>query len=260
MTDTLSLYAVFGQPIGHSLSPVLHNRAFAARSLSAFYLPVDCSPEALLTKLEAFQQLGGLGVNLTRPLKELVVPYLAGQHAWVQAAGAANTLVWHGEGWYGANTDCEALRALLPRGQAGTALVLGAGGAARASAAVLRDLGYRVVVAARRPEAVRFGDEALLWADRLDVRGARVVVNATPLGQVGEDGDRNWPIPEDGGVAVDWVYRPRLTPFLRVVESRPVTVVDGLSLFVAQARFSWGHWFNYVGPETVMWDAVQTWA
>lgn len=260
MAEPLSLYAVFGQPIHHSLSPVMHNRAFASESMPCFYLPVEVSPLVLDERLEDFRRLGGRGVNLTRPLKETVLPHLGAYTDWVRLSGAANTLVWQENHWLGDNTDCQALFGLLPVGEGRSALVLGAGGVARATAAVLKVRGYHVIAAARSPGRADFSDEVMAWSRRMELSGTvHVVVNATPLGQTGEADEDEWPMPAEGGVCVDWVYRPRETRFLRQAEQHRVGRVDGLALLVEQAALAWKAWFGREGPRAVMEQAVRSW-
>lgn len=261
MTCSPPLYAVFGNPIAHSLSPTLHQSAFQAEGVAAFYVPIRCLPEELDAKLTAFQLIGGAGINLTRPLKEQVLAGLVGRSDWVEQSRAANTIKWTTAGWVGDNTDCEGLYRLLPRamGTARDALVLGAGGAARASAAVLRRSGYRIVGAARHPELCDWADEVLHWQDRLDSGQWQVVVQATPIGQMGEAEEERWPLPRPGGHAVEWVYRPRETSFTVNARNRGASVIDGLTLLVEQAALAWTLWFGVQGPRQVMWEAVAPW-
>ncbi len=253
------LYGVYGHPIAHSLSPHMHNAAFRVRGWRHWYIPIDCRPQELEEKLEAFRAIGGRGANLTRPLKETVLPLLTSGSSWVARAGAANTIVWTPEGWQGDNTDCQALLGQLSPALPGAqALVLGAGGAARASVAVLRESGYGVTVASRRPTA--WPDvQWMAWEERLAPASWDVVVNATPVGQSGEAQSAAWPMPVEHGTVVDWVYSPRRTPFLREAEQHPVAVVDGLTLLVEQARYAWRLWFGEVAPADPMWDATAPW-
>lgn len=261
MHPPIQLYAVFGQPIAHSLSPVIHNAAFQARSLPAYYFPVECAFSELADKLAAFRGLGGTGVNLTRPLKEAVIPQLAKKSEWVDAAGAANILRVEADQWMGDNTDCQALYRLLDKVgmRSRDALVLGSGGAARASAAVLRRHGYRVVAAARKPAMCDWADEALPWSNRLTKASWHIVVNATPLGQEGELQETRWPLPHPGGIAVDWVYRPRKTLFLQQAEEHGAVMLDGLTLLIEQAALGWLTWIGQEGPREVMWKAATLW-
>ena len=260
MTSSPSLYAVFGQPIDHSLSPVIHNAAFQGENRPMYYIPVECAPAELLDKLEAFRELGGSGVNLTRPLKELIIPHLKEASSWVLRTHAANTLAWHGDGWVGDNTDCQALLRLLPPAErSNQALILGSGGVARASQAALEEHGYRVSVAARGASQGTWAANLIHWNERLKARPWAVVVNATPLGQIGEEKEPQWPLPQEGGWAVDWVYRPRRTEFLEQAQEHGAHVLDGLCLLVEQASAAWNSWFGVDGPRNLMWKAVRPW-
>lgn len=125
MGQQVQLFAVMGQPIAHSLSPVMHNQAFRQRDWPAFYFPVEAGPDQLTQKLAAFQSLGGVGANLTRPLKEVIVPLLREASPWVQRTGACNTIAWRDGGWVGDNTDVQALLEALPPARPGTRLGVG---------------------------------------------------------------------------------------------------------------------------------------
>lgn len=261
--DGVALYAVFGQPIAHSLSPVLHNAAFRVERPGCFYIPVEVRPEELADKLAAFRALGGRGVNLTRPLKELVMPMLHGVSEWAGRVGAANTLAWRESGgWWGDNTDVKALLRCLPPAadDARPALVLGSGGAARASVAALEARGYAVTVAARTPGAVGWHPRVMAWDRAADPEHIwAVVVNATPRGQIGEPGWDRFPLMGPGTVVVDWVYRPQDTPLLREARRCGSETVDGLTLLVEQAALAWTGWFGREGPAEVMRQAVEPW-
>ncbi len=238
----------------------MHNAAFAAEGMHATYFPVDVKPAELPIRLEAFRQLGGRGVNLTRPLKELVLPHLAGRSWWVEQTGAANTLTWLDGGWQGDNTDAQALAAMLPAAAPGRerALVVGAGGVARASAAVLAAKRYRVTVASRHPAQGLAGDW-VGWGQWEAKTPWPVVINATPLGQAGESAWRDFPPVESGSVAIDWVYHPVQTAFLQYAARHGAELIDGLRLLVAQASLSWVGWFGRTGPVAIMDKAVEPW-
>lgn len=262
--ENIRLFAVFGRPIAHSLSPRLHAAGFAARGhRHCYYIPVTVAPEDLAAALAAFRRLGGVGVNLTRPLKEIAAAadFVTRRDPWAERTGAVNTLWATAEGWAGFNTDAPALAEALRRlGVAPkTALVFGAGGAARASVAALESLGAAVTVASRRPpqDAETAADRWVPWAE--GVAGAAafdVVVNATPLGQMGEPPWGGLPAWRRGMVAVDWVYAPRETPFLVDARRAGARVVDGLELLVRQAALAWVPWFGEPGPLEAMGEAV----
>ncbi len=252
----MGLYAVFGSPIGHSLSPRIHNSAFAEEGMECAYIPVEVAPDRLLTALDAFARLGGRGVNLTRPLKETVFAYLDEVSPWAEAAGAANTLAYHLDGWYGDNTDVRALIDALngPLADRPTrrALVVGAGGVARGSVVALRELGCEITVASRHKidwpnctwTAMTAVTRPAAWA---------VVVNATPLGQHGE---ANWPylphLVAGETIVVDWVYHPLRTTLIARAMELGCPTVDGIGLLIGQARWAWQTWFGRMGPEGPM--------
>lgn len=238
----------------------MHNAAFVSKNLLAEYWRVDVRPDELLVRLEAFRQLGGRGVNLTRPLKEAIIPYLATRSRWVQQVGAANVLVWSEKGWHGDNTDCQALLATIASANPGeAALVLGSGGASRASVVALEERGYRVTVSSRTL-AQNVETEWVPWGEWTRPDGWSVVVNATPLGQRGEQSWTMFPPISHQTVVVDWVYHPVQTPLLHYARHKGAQPLDGLRLLVGQAALSWKSWFGGVGPATVMEKAVEQWA
>lgn len=258
---TVTLFAVMGHPIAHSLSPRLHMAGFrACHWAQCFYIPLDVRPEALTTALDAFAQLGGFGVNLTRPLKEQAfqAAWLARVDDWGRHTGAVNTLTKTQSGWAGANTDAPALvEALMQRGMTPRkALIFGSGGAARASMAAFHHLGVDTVVASRRA-ALSWAENVVTWDQALEeATGYDVVINATPLGQEREAGWPRLPRWNDHPVVIDWVYAPRLTPFLISASKAGALTIDGLELLVRQAGLAWREWFDRPGPLTAMAKAL----
>ncbi len=212
-----------------------------------------------MQQLSAFHEIGGRGANLTRPLKSLIMPQLVGFSDAVRRAGAANTILWTSEGWVGENTDVMALSDWMPANVGSKALILGGGGAARASWVALTDCGYEVHVMTRNPDRIWPGPTAHGWdLQRLDNSYA-VIVNATPLGQAGEPSWDVLTLPNLSSepIVVDWVYSPQLTPFLSWGKSQSArAVVDGLSLLVAQARWAWQLWFGQPAPPDVLEEAI----
>lgn len=237
----------------------MHNYAFLQYQPGAYYVPIETESQQLIPHLAAFHEIGGRGANLTRPLKSTILPALVAQSDAVQRALAANTIVWTPKGWVGDNTDVLALASYIPPAQHSRALVIGNGGAARASWVALVDRGYEVHVMARDPKRVWPEAIGLGWDLAQLCEGYSVIVNATPLGQAGEPG---WDLTElpnltSGTIVVDWVYSPRLTPFLHWAMAQPETmIVDGLSLLVAQARWAWNLWFGQPAPNGVLEEAI----
>ena len=249
-----ALYAVFGHPIAHSLSPRLHAAAYRACGVRGrYYVPVDVEPERLGAALVAFAALGGRGVNLTRPLKDLDVlaraagPSLGDVARLAHKARAANTLRLEPDGrWSAHNTDVVALAAALAvrSTRDGPAVLFGAGGAARASLAAL---GARSVIqVVRRPEQPRDGAPRQVgWEEGLAATpGAALVLNATPLGQSGEPDWEALPHLAAGQVVVDWAYRDEPTRLARHAAASGCRVVEGRELLVRQAAEAWRIWFS----------------
>ncbi len=131
---------------------------------------------------------------------------------------------------------------------------------ARATAAVLRRRRMFVVVAMRRPQPLTWADAVIAWNDRLLPQPWDVVVNATPLGQIGENQEAEWPLPSAGGMIVEWVYHPRDTLFVQAAKAHNIPIIDGLTLLVEQAALAWRFWFGHEAPREVMWEAIQSWS
>src|SRR5512137_912492 len=151
-----TVFAVLGHPVSHSLSPAMQNAAFAAAGVDGVYVALEVAPDALEAAVRGAASLGFGGLNVTVPHKEAVVPLCAALDLVAEQVGAVNVLARHARGWMGFNTDAPAVRALLTDagiGPGSRAVVLGAGGAARAALWALLQMGAFVTVAARRREA-----------------------------------------------------------------------------------------------------------
>lgn len=231
---TTPVYGVIGWPIAHSLSPAIHRAAFASLGLDAASAAFPVRLEDLGAAIAGIRALGISGVSVTAPHKVAVRAHLDAVAATADEVGAVNTIARDGDRLVGHNTDRAGFRRFLEDAGVGvqgvTALVLGAGGAARACALALRDLGVgRLTIAARDPAAaavpveadiVRFDEAAGLRAD--------LVVNATPLGWGGEEIALGpW------RRVIDLVYRS--TPLLEAARDAGAEVHDGLGMLVAQA-------------------------
>ena len=237
--------AVFGKPVAHSLSPVLHNSGYAAAGLAGWrYTAVECV-EAELADRVAGLGPEWVGLSLTMPLKEVALVVADRVAPLAAALGAANTLVRDADGWRAENTDApgmvDALRTVGVT-RAGGADVLGAGGTARAALAAARELGAdAVTVYARRPAAV---EELRPVAEHLGLRltgadlasaagsvGADLVFSTVPKG-VADDLALSW---RPGQVLFDALYEPWPTPLAARPAAAGVRNVTGLDLLLAQA-------------------------
>lgn len=215
------VYAVAGEPVLHSRSPAFHNRRFAEAGLDALYVPLESSdPDEVLT---AAGTLHLQGLSLTAPLKESLPPRLG-------LKGPLNTLWREGGAWQGANTDAEALDAVMRDLPPGPVLVLGAGGVAATSEAVAGRLGRRVITASRREPSSPSGIAAFAPVG---------VIQATSLGMAPGDFA---PFPELLEAArptlvwaVEWIYKER-TAFADWARGSGLRLVEGAVLFEAQAE------------------------
>ena len=252
------LVCLLGHPVGHSVSPQLHQAAFAAAGVDAVYLAFDVAPPDLAAAIGGLAALGALGANVTVPHKLAALALADAPTAEAQAVGAANTLWWDGTRLCADNTDAAGLADVLEElgiGAGDGSVLLGSGGAARAAAVALGRAGARVEVVARNRQS---GDEvAALAASCGAAVGAvdhpRLLVNATPLGLRGEPlPDGRFLHPRAGQVALDLVYGPTDTPFLAAARRAGATVVDGRGMLVAQAARSFQRWTGRPAPLAAM--------
>jgi shikimate dehydrogenase/3-dehydroquinate dehydratase type I len=258
--------AVLGAPVGHSLSPRLHNAALRAAGRRERFgaLEVPASSSALRLFLHVAPRLGMVGASVTAPHKVDAARASQGD-ATVARTGAANCLRWQGEVVSSTNTDLTALKRLLAPHLAGhpgaPALVIGAGGTARAAIAALQDLGAQVTFTSRDParaEAVAkaTGASWLPW-DQRGTAKARVVVQATPVGS-GPDGPSPIAVPAGLAVAVECAYASGPTRFQQQAAAAGATVIDGRQLLVAQAEDAYRFWFGGAPPAGAMAKTVET--
>ena len=270
------IYGVVADPVGHSLSPVVHNAALAAAGIDAVYLPFRVPAE----QLDEFVWEAGRwplsGLSVTIPHKEAILRHVTAKDDLVTAIGATNTLTFSADGVMAHNTDAiaavESLESAL-REQGGeglvdvtvvkNALVLGAGGAARAVAFGLRKRGIEVTVCSRTVERARriaaeVGCKAIDWTARYKVP-YDCIVNATPVGMhplVNET-----PFEKDHlrpyMVVFDTVYNPENTLLVKEARASGCRIVTGVDMFVRQAAIQFRLWHGIEPSETVMRDALK---
>jgi 3-dehydroquinate dehydratase / shikimate dehydrogenase len=260
ITRDTAVYGVVGRPIAHSLSPAMHNAAFATEGIDAVYLPLEAADDE---DFLAFARAVDLqGASVTAPFKVSLARHVA-LDPEASRAGALNTLVRDGAAWRATNTDVDGflapLRPKLPlRGIRAT--VLGGGGGARAAAHALRREGATVTVCARRRE------QAEHIAATLDVRAAEwppaagswdLLVNATPVGTAPAVDDTPWPDARfDGRFVYDLVYNPRVTRLLREAAGAGCATLGGLEMLVAQAQQQFLLWTGRLPDAGVMREAA----
>ena len=228
--------AVIGHPVAHSRSPAMHTAAYRALGLDWAYTAIDVEPSALPAFAAGLDAGGFAGVNVTIPHKQAVLELCDELSCEAGRAGSVNTVLVRDGRLRGETTDGAGLLWALGDAEPADALVLGAGGAARAAVTALADAGWRVAVSARRPEAAAaLGVAVEPWPPRA---GARLIVNATPLGQVPGTADA---VPGTGlitpaTIVCDLAYRGdgTPTPLIGAATARGARAVDGLDVLVGQ--------------------------
>lgn len=270
------LVGLIGWPVAHSLSPAMHNAAFAALGLNWRYVPLPVPPDALKAAVEGLAALGFRGANVTVPHKEAVLPLLHARSPGVEATGAANTLVVEEEEALhlrGHNTDGQGALDALRRGGFNPAdrraVVVGAGGAARAVVHSLLTAGVQEIVVLNRtaergcrlladlaPEAsethaLELRPPALVEA----ARAADLLVNATPVGMWPRTDASIWPtgVPLPAHLTVfDLVYVPRETRLLAQARAAGAGPIGGLDMLVSQGARAFELWTGESAPVEVM--------
>lgn len=250
------LAGVIGWPVSHSRSPLLHNHWLARHRIDGAYVPLAVSPDSLARVVPALAEAGFAGLNVTLPHKEAVLPLCDVLDPSAERVGAVNTLIFAGGRIRGLNSDVYGfiahLRAEGVALGAGPALVLGAGGAARAIVAGLREEGVEVWLTARRPDAAfalaqSLGPLRLIpWAEReAALAEAALLVNTTSGGMAGQPPlELSLERASPRLTVADIVYVPLTTPLLAAAKARGLKTVDGLGMLLHQAVPGFEAWFG----------------
>lgn len=276
-----SALGIIGHPIGHSISPRFQQAGLDHLAVEHRYLPYEVHPDGVADFVASLRGQSALGINVTVPHKEAVMPYLDEIDEWAAEAGAVNTIVNRAGRLVGYNTDGYGfLRALRESGgldpDGKRALILGAGGSARGVVQALLRAGVAELVIANRT-LERAEALAELAANRgVPARPIRLdglqtgnapevtdlIVNCTSLGMHhGPDEDAS-PLPgsqiPSSALVYDLVYNPMLTPLLRGAHSVGASTLGGISMLVYQGAASFELWLERAAPVSVMMDAAMS--
>ncbi len=255
------LAGVIGCPIGHSRSPALHGHWLARYGIRGHYIPMAVAPDDFAAALAALPKLGFRGVNVTLPHKEAALALAEEMTERAERIGAANTLMFLPSGGFRAdNTDgigfIANLRQARPewRPERGSALVLGAGGAARAVVHALADEGVPEIRLTNRTQAraealaASAGSPVIVvpWSEaEMAMAGAATIVNTTSLGMEGQPPlEIGFGAAPRAALATDIVYQPLITPFLHRAAAAGLVTVDGLGMLLHQAVPGFETWFG----------------
>ncbi len=258
------IFGVAGNPIAHSLSPLMHLTAFRRENVNAIMLPLRV--RTLDDLLTVVRDLPLDGVAITMPLKQEVLPHLANMDPLTARIGACNTLRTGADGkLYGFNTDVAGVVRPLEkrmRLKGSRILVLGAGGAARAAVFGLVEQGSEVYIVNRTHEkAVALARKAkahVLKQSALAKQRFDAIVNTTPCGMTGFK--QELPIKEgelNASLVFDLVYTPLVTPLLKLAHARGLAVISGIEMFVQQGARQFEIWTGKPAPESEMLHAVE---
>jgi 3-dehydroquinate dehydratase/shikimate dehydrogenase len=269
-----AIYAVIGDPVAQSLSPVVHNPAFLKAGVNAVYLPFRVPREHLGRFIDEAPQLGIRGLSVTIPHKEAVMSKLTRVDAVARGIGAVNTVLLKDRELIGYNTDEPAAMSALEQALAAdgtpatefhklTALLLGSGGAAMALAFGLKRRGIDVVIAGRTAKkaqalADRLHCGAIDWNERHNIH-ADILVNCTPIGM--HPNVDATPFEKEHLKATmlvfDTVYNPENTLLIKEARSQGCTVVTGVEMFVRQAALQFKLFTGQEAPTQLMYDELK---
>jgi shikimate dehydrogenase len=260
ITGATRVVGIIGDPVGHSRSPAMHNAAFAALGLDWVYVAFPVPRGEGAAAVRSVATLGLAGLNVTMPHKADAAAACDNLSSEAAALDAVNTVVNADGRLAGHSTDGDGfLRALDDEGIAVAgqrAVVVGAGGAARAITHALGRVGAHVTVAARRPDAARSAaslapGSVAVALDELPVDRFDLVVNATPIGMDGEPPPFDTARLHDGQFVFETVY-PAETPLLREARARGLRAAGGLGMLVHQGALSFSLWAGFEPPLDVM--------
>lgn len=257
------IYGVIADPVSHSISPAVHNRAFQAKRLDASYLPFLVKPGQLKDFFTMAEDLPLSGFSVTIPHKQKIIRYLDQVDLVAKRIGAVNT-VWRKAGkWRGTNTDAPGVTVPLERhlrlGKS-TILVVGNGGAARGAVFALAEAGAKLALTGRNIDRVR-ALATLCGAEPLsrevaEARDFDAVVHATPLGMAPHADKCFFRDRIPAKLVFDMVYNPFETELLRRAKAQKLEVIPGLEMFIEQASRQFEIWTGERAPRAVMQQAA----
>jgi 3-dehydroquinate dehydratase / shikimate dehydrogenase len=258
-TRAAKIFAVVADPVRHSVSPTVHNRAFQSKRMDAVYVPLLVNPNQLRDFFQFAVDLPLSGFSVTIPHKRRVMRYLDYVDPLAKRIGAVNTVVRKAGKWRGSNTDAEAVSGPLAKLTSlpkATALIIGNGGAARGAACALADAGTKIALTGRNPDRVRalarlVGGEPMSH-EQVMMRHFDIVINATPVGMWPNSKECPFEDKIPGEIVFDMVYNPLETVLIRRARDQGKQVVPGLKMFIEQAVRQFETWTGETAPRAAM--------
>jgi 3-dehydroquinate dehydratase/shikimate dehydrogenase len=270
------VFAVIGDPIGHSLSPAIHNAAFRHLGLNKVMVPLRIPADTLESSLRDLEWLGIKGMSVTIPHKGAIIPLLAAKDGTIELTGACNTVVFQEGKKIGTNTDyraaMDALEAAMepdPERPGDSPLsekqilILGAGGAARSIAFGVARRGAHLQITNRHDDratalAEQVGCRTVSWAMRASTL-VQILINCTPVGMHPDVDDTPMPPAglKEGMVVFDTVYHPENTMLLKLARERGCKTITGVEMFVRQAAQQFKLYTGQDAPMDLMHDVLK---
>ncbi len=279
ITGKTKLLGIIGNPVEHSLSPVMQNQAIASLNLDYIYVPFPVQNEKLKTVLDGFRDCGVKGFNVTIPHKQAVIPLLNQISDTAKKIGAVNTVWLTDTGWHGTNTDIDGFIAPLKQLNRNwsqiTPLVLGNGGASRAVIVGCEELGCQQInVVGRNWDKLRIFQDS--WSNKgLNIQinlnhwdklpkllsKSQLLVNTTPIGmypQINQSPltETDIKLINQDTIVYDLIYNPSPTLLLQKAETQGATIIDGTEMLVQQGAVALEIWTKKPAPVEVMRQAL----
>jgi shikimate dehydrogenase len=247
---------LIGWPVAHSISPAMHNAAFAALGISGRYHAYEIPPNQLQSQLSSLANSEVIGLNVTIPHKQGILDLVTEHSSDVVEINATNTLILRNGQWRAENTDWRGFLGTLESEGVNVlpdhpCLILGSGGAAQAIAFALRQLGVAEIhFASRTPKLSNEIDYTQLLGE-----GYQIIVNCTPVGMFPESERSPWP--EDlpfpsSAILYDTIYNPRETRLMTTARRAGARVIGGLGMLIEQARLSFELWTGQIPEYGIM--------
>ena len=282
ITSKTNFLALIGNPVNHSLSPIMHNAAIEYLGLDLIYFAIPCNTTDFEIVIKSLSKINCKGINLTIPFKEKVLNYCSKISPLAQQIKAVNTLKPHGRGeWHGINTDVEGL--IHPLEDLNLinkqAIILGSGGAARSAIQGLINLKMsEIIVISRNQTSLKsllndFKNQHLLKGLSFNnpnilnlINSADLIVNTTPVGMINHTsakeelpfGSNFWTSLNSKTVIYDLIYNPRETPLLIFSRKKGCQTINGVKMLVAQGAKSLSYWTDGVEiPIEIMEEAIK---
>jgi len=283
ITSKTNFLVLIGNPVSHSLSPIMHNAAIKYLGLDLIYFSIPCNEKDFEIVIKSLSKINCKGINITIPFKEKVLNYCSKISPLAKQIKAVNTLKPNGKGeWHGINTDVEGLIYPLENLNLDNkqAIVLGSGGAARSAIQGLINLKMsKIIVISRNQTSLNsllndFKNLHLVKGLSPQnpnipnlINSADLIVNTTPVGMINHAstktslpfGDNFWKSLNNKTVIYDLIYNPQETPLLNLSRKKGCQTINGMKMLVAQGAKSLSYWTDGLKiPIEIMEEAIKT--